>query len=106
MGGNNGYWFVREQTVGLKECMHLMALNTIGMTVLVDALLEASCYFTGSGLNGRQLGERRMQECKESLAFVQGTGLDIIVDTYQIAYDTDHLRKSFFTRMGRREYID
>lgn len=46
-------------------------------------------------------GSRTTLEQKESLAFVQGTGLDIFLGTFQYALDAEELRRGFFTLCKR-----
>lgn len=86
--------------------MKILWMNTLGMTILRDVLKEASYLFTGSDSRGRALTDSYKQVCSESLAFVQGTGLEIMMSCYYIAYDGTDLRNNFFTRFNRRDLID
>jgi hypothetical protein len=86
--------------------MKLLWMNTIGMTILIDALKESSYLFTGSDGRGHYLRPKKRELCEESLAFVQGTGMDMMINTYYIAYDPHELRNTFFTRFNRRDLID
>jgi hypothetical protein len=86
--------------------LNILFMNTVGMTVLINTLKEASYYFTGSGAKGRSFGQTFQHKCKESLTFIQGTGLEIMVHRYHIALDPELLRKTFFTRFNRRDLIE
>ena len=76
----------------------LMFMNTLGMTILENAFKTASFLFTRSN----SVSEKKLEEYKENLAFIQGTGLEIMLDTYHIVYDANKLRNGFFTIFNRK----
>jgi len=84
----------------------LLMINTIGMSVLCESLKEASYYFTGSGETGRPLSSSNKKNCKESLMFVQGTGLERMLNCYNLAYSGTKIRETFFTIFEHRELIE
>jgi len=88
------------------QLMSIMFMNTLGLTIIVDALVETSYLFTRSDGRHRPLSARNEEKCKESLAFVTGSSLDITLASYNIAYDAHELRTTFFSHFKRRDLID
>lgn len=90
----------------------LIMINTLGMAILVDALKCASHMFGDTSnllkRNRRSLAANvyTYSDCVESLAFVSGTGLDILMESYRIPLNGDHLRDTFFTMFSRRDLIE
>ncbi len=78
---------------------YVLMLNTIGMSVIIDALKSASYLFADTG----KYTEATMDESKKSMAFIQGTGLDIALNYYYIQLDPDQLRSDFKTAMKRKK---
>ena len=81
----------------------LMFMNTIGMSVLVDVIKASAYYMNGS--NGYRLKRYSQSVGSSSLAFIQGTGLEIMLDTYHIEYSADKLRSNLFSLFHKKEYI-
>lgn len=71
--------------------VRLMVMNTIGMSILFEAFHNAS--FIYKIPRGNQYMTRK--EVLDSYAFVQGTGLDILLQSYHLDYDPDQLRNGF-----------
>jgi len=84
----------------------LMMANTIGMTILRNELRSASYIFVYSGgkENWRN-GIHSVNECSDSLAFIQGTGLEILMSYYHLEYDPDKVRNTFFSLFHQHGYI-
>lgn len=75
----------------------LMMMNTIGLSIIYQELRYASwAYFNP---------KHHPRTASDSLAFIQGTGLDIVIDTYHLMYDADRLRNVFFSMVGDHEKI-
>ena len=73
--------------------------NTIGHTILLRTLELAAHYLTHSANN--QYKTQFYYDTKRCYAFVQGTGLDVILNQYGMSYDSDKLRKGFFYCLKR-----
>lgn len=87
-----------------------MIANTIGMSILYDVLKDACWYIarTNKELKSQiqTFHYRSVSEGSESLAFIQGTGLEIMFDFYKIGYDAHILRTNFFSLIDRRDLIE
>jgi hypothetical protein len=77
-----------------------IAFEQIVMSALTNAIFEASYVLTGSMALGRPITKSVMKVSKESLAFIQGTGLDLMIQEYQIDYDASKIRHCFYRRFG------
>ena len=74
------------------ELVVLMIMNTIGLSILYAEFKKASwSYF---------MPHYHPKSSSDSLAFIQGTGLETMLNTYHLLYDADHLRNVFFSIMG------
>ena len=82
----------------------LMFMNTLGLSILVDALKSSAFFINGS--NGFKLRRYGCKIGSSSLAFIQGTGLEIMLNTYHIEYNADELRNNFFSLFHKNELID
>jgi hypothetical protein len=70
----------------------LMMMNTIGLSILYAEFKRASWFYSQPHYHPKS--------SSDSLAFIQGTGLEIVVDTYHLMYDADRLRNVFFSMVG------
>lgn len=52
-------------------------------------------YYT---LTNGQFGPKRMRAASDALAFIQGSGLEITIRTFDLGYDADELRMTFFRK--------
>lgn len=89
------------------QLQHLVFINTLGMTSLVQTIMEASYLFIGPThvwATSAQTGITR-KIAKESFAFIQGTGLEMMLQHYCIDLDADLLRNGFYSAVGQRKYI-
>ena len=80
---------------------HLMLVNSIGMTVLQETLKDCAYMFTHTSMSAN-----KAEQCSDSLAFIQGTGLDIMLQYYYIPLDPDELRTNIFSRFDRKDLIE
>jgi len=70
------------------DIMHFMMLNTLGMSVLTDAFRSARhADMTNTG--------DYQTEQQQSYVFIQGTGLERLIETFHLSYDADLLRAMF-----------
>lgn len=66
-------------------------------------LLEAAYAIRSTGGKVTWSKTKSVGESKEALAFIKGTGLDIMLEYYGLAYDADLLRESFLERFNLEE---
>ena len=66
--------------------VYLALLNTVGIAIISQTLVEARNYIYGSN----------KRTDKEAFMFVKGTGLEIVMESYCLDYDTKKLRDTFF----------
>ena len=71
----------------------MLILTTLGMCAIAEAFKEAAMLYVWT--NG-YFGKKNMKIAQEALAFIQGTGLEIAIRTYDLGYDADSLRQTFF----------
>lgn len=71
--------------------VRLLLMNTIGISVLCEALRNAS-YFYKVDYGNHFVKRKEVNEC---YAFVQGTGLEILLESYHLNYDADQIRNGF-----------
>ena len=71
----------------------MLILNTIGACALVETFKEAAMLYTWT--NG-YLGHKNLKIAQEALAFIQSTGLEIMITTYRLEYNANQLRETFF----------
>jgi len=69
-----------------------MVMNTIGLSIVYAEFQRA--YWHYSKPNWRFIAS------SDSLAFIQGTGLELLLQAYGLMYDADRLRNTFFSMVG------
>lgn len=71
-------------------------VNTLGQSVLLETLKMAAYYISHSNGNTRRHDFTvHMSEASSCYAYVQGTGLQILINRFSLAYDADQIRESF-----------
>ncbi len=94
------------------ELANYMVMNTIGMSILVETLRYAATYlshYSSNGFNGGYRDKRSYvskKESEECFAFVRGTGLETLLVEYDLGYNADRIRSTFFTMLNARNYIE
>ncbi len=78
-----------------QNLMALMMMNTIGLSILYAEFKRASFIYMKPNFHNNY-----KKSASDSLAFIQGTGLDIVIETYHLMYDPDRLRNVFFSMVG------
>lgn len=80
------------------DILKIFMANTMGESILIETLRSAA-YFASRSSNGyapRYYRERNLMiEAHQCYLFVQGTGLDILIHSYNLDYDPVSLRNSF-----------
>ena len=81
-----------QTTTNNGNLMALMIMNTIGLSILYAEFKRAMWCYTQPHYHPKT--------SSDSLAFIQGTGLEIVVEAYHLMYDPDRLRSVFFSMVG------
>jgi len=87
-------------TSGLSELLinnHFAIVNSLGRTVLVETIRMAAFYVHHSG---SYLGHSRsfvmdIKEGKSCFVFVNGTGLQLLINKFGLAYDAEKIMDTF-----------
>jgi hypothetical protein len=79
----------------------LMMMNTIGLSVVFAEFQRAYWIYSGKADN-----PKFYKSASESLAFIQGTGLDIVLHYYGLMYSPHRLRNAFFSMVGDHAKIE
>ena len=77
---------------------YILMANTMGHSIIIEVFNSAVSYYThSSGLyNGHGRTSRRIfLEGSACYAFIQGTGLDLLLDRYFMDYNPSRLREGF-----------
>lgn len=74
--------------------MALMMMHTIGLSIIYTELKHARYAYTSTGRGWH------VKAGSDSLAFIQGTGLELVLDYYHLAYDADNIRNVFYSMVG------
>lgn len=92
-----------------EDIVRILMTNTLGESILVETLRSAAFFITRSGNQvtfsssgtgyyekyGKRYYHRVFLEAKECYFFVQSTGLDLLIQRFNLDYDPDELRKGF-----------
>lgn len=72
-------------------------VNTIGHAVLIENIKMAAYYLNHSnGLSVMTKNDKTyMNEAKSCYMFVQGTGLDITINEFDLSYSAHNIRRIF-----------
>ena len=70
----------------------IMIMNTIGLSIVYAEFQKAELYYSKPNW--------RHKAASDSLAFIEGTGLDLVIRAYGLMYDADALRNTFFSMVG------
>lgn len=76
---------------------YVALVNTLGETVLVETLRMAAYYvYHSSGISYYKHGVMiQLNEARKCYAFVQGTGLQTIINHFGLLYDSERLKETF-----------
>jgi hypothetical protein len=78
-----------------QNLMMIMMMNTIGLSILYGEFQSAHMYYSKPKYHPNY-----RKAASDSLAFIQGTGLDLLIQAYGLMYDPDNLRNTFFSMVG------
>lgn len=76
---------------------HFAVVNSLGRTVLIETIRMAAFYVSHSG---SYQGHNRtfisqIKEGRSCYAFVQGSGLQVLIDRFGLAYHADKIQDTF-----------
>ena len=79
------------------ETSFIALANTLGHSVLIETLRMASYFISHSNgvTNHYRVTRLYFNEAKSCYYFVQGTGLQSIIDRFGMAYNADSIRDGF-----------
>ena len=82
---------------GLEPSAFIALANTMGHSVLVETMKMAAYYVQHSNgvFKGQAFIHRHMKEAKSCFLFVQGTGLEVIINRFGMSYDSEALKHGF-----------
>ena len=84
----------------------LMIHTTLGISIIAETLKSAAFYLTYTGSTKSVYMEHKVEEARQSLVFIQGTGLEKLIRAYNLDYNANRLRTGFYVAMNHRELID
>lgn len=72
-------------------------MATMGLACIMSAFQEASLFYTLTSTHyGRHQVKPMLKIASQSLAFIQGTGLDITIRSYGLDLEAEQLRYTFY----------
>ena len=74
---------------------HFAVVNSLGRTVLIETIKAAAFYVTHSDGVHTKSKVMSLKESSFCYAFVQGTGLQLLIDRFGLAYDADKIQDTF-----------
>ena len=77
---------------------NIVFMTTMALSSLVDTFVQAS-YIFGNRHDSNAGGythKERMKIGQVALAFISGTGLNIMIEYYKLDYNADEIRNQFF----------
>ena len=75
----------------------LFIANTLGESILVEVLKSAVYFITNSSHSNfkHHMTRKNFMESKYCYFFIQGSGLDQLIETYALEYDPEIIRDKF-----------
>lgn len=71
--------------------------NTLALSLITNTFTEASYMFTHTA-NVPTRHKQYLSASKQAFAFIQGTGLEIMIQVYNLDYDANKLREIFYEK--------
>ena len=82
--------------VATSDMIMLLLTNTLGESILVETIRSAAYFLNYSNNIPKHKRDRPIfQESQYCYFFLQGTGLDQLIESYCLDYDPDTLRQGF-----------
>ena len=88
--------------------MQIFMANTIGLSILSETLHSASFLFVHSNGDIPKKGYLRQEynDARASMAFIQGTSLEIFLHSYELNYNAEELRRVFYNTFKARKFFE
>ena len=84
----------------------LMLANTLGTSILVETIRLAAYYAVHSNsLSHERKTVTKIMEGSACFIFIQGTGLDNLISSYCMDYDSNKIREGFQYCLRRRFHL-
>ena len=86
-----------EEPFGSENSFYALA-STMGNSVLVETIKMAAYYVghsNGTHFRSRVWNQQTMKEAKGCYIFIQGTGLQGLIDRFGLAYDAENIVSNF-----------
>jgi len=94
-----------------EQMTQLMMLNTLGLSILVETFKMAAYFMINTNGNGHRtykdmhcLTEIK-SESRACFAFIQGTGLEQLINNYYLNLNAEELRKTFYNQFDLKNYL-
>mgnify|MGYP001569631521 CR=1 FL=1 len=78
----------------------MLLTNTIGLSILIETLKQAGELFLN--VHPRQSILRESRSC---FAFIQGSGLEMLLQEWNLDYEAKHLRRAFYNTFHLHQYF-
>ena len=93
--------FFYQGTVPFSQCAYVMGIAVLSehLRLAADVLINGtrkSVYHSTPAKIQRYYYKKRESEVSESMAFVQGTGLNLVIEEYELGVDPEEFREGFF----------
>jgi len=72
--------------------------DTLALSLITNTFVEASYMFTHTGGSLPKRHKQYLEASKQAYAFISGTGLEIMIQAYNMDYDADMLRDMFYAK--------
>lgn len=76
----------------------IMMMNTLGLSIIYAEFKRAMWHYS--------MPNYHPKTSSDSLAFIEGTGLDLVCQAYGLMYDVVNLRNTFFSMVGDHAKIE
>ena len=74
---------------------HFAVVTSMGQAVLIETIKAAAFYVTHSDGAHTKSKVMSLKEASFCYAFIQGTGLQILINRFGLAYDADKIQDTF-----------
>ena len=81
----------------------MLVYTTLALAILVQTFLEAS-YALGHRRKHNAIGKtnpKLQSDGEEALAFISGTSLELLIEKFQLDYDSSEIRYKFYALFHR-----
>ena len=81
----------------VSDMITLLLANTLGESILVEVFKSAAYFITHSSSpkSRHYMTQNKISESRQCYFFIQGSGLDQLIEAYALEYDPQTLRNEF-----------